>query len=80
MAPGGAELGTPGAADDRADEDVVVAPLSAPCEHPVTANNPVATTAAHRSRGWSRYRHTVSNYATLSGVTELFGFCECCRP
>jgi hypothetical protein len=36
----------PGAADDRADEDVILVPLSAPCEHPVTADNPDATTIA----------------------------------
>jgi hypothetical protein len=49
MAPGGAAVGPLGMPDGRADEEVVVL-LWAPCEHPVTANKPVATTTAPHGR------------------------------
>jgi hypothetical protein len=48
MAPGGAALGPAGMPAGRADEDAGL-PLGAPCEHPVTANKPAATTSVpHR--------------------------------
>jgi hypothetical protein len=53
MAPGGAEFGPRGTADDCADDDVGL-PLWAPCEHPVIPDKPVkpvATTTVPHSRG-----------------------------
>ena len=79
MAPGGAELGPLGMPDGRVDEEAVV-PLWAPCEHPVTVHNPVATTTTPHTRSQSLRQRTISIYATLAAVTERFGFCECCRP
>jgi hypothetical protein len=55
-------------------------PLWAPCEHPVIANKPVATTTMPHSRGQLLRQRTMSIYATLAAVMERFGFCECCRP
>jgi len=52
MASGGAEPGPLGAADERADGDVVL-PLWAPCEQPVIGDKPVkpvATTSVPHSR------------------------------
>ena len=80
MAPGGAELGPLGMSDCRADDDAGPGALCAPCEHPVIASKPAATTAAPHRRDSSPHQRTVPIYATLAAVMESFGFWECCRP
>ena len=79
MAPGGAAVAPRGMPGCRADEEAAV-PLWAPCQQPLTANNPVATTTAPHSGSQSLDQRTMSIYATLAAVMERFGFCECCRP
>ncbi len=83
MASGVGELRPLGVAGDCADDGVVLPPLWAPAEQPVTADKPdkpLTTTSAPHSRSRRPHRRTLSIYATLAAVIERFGFCECCRP
>lgn len=80
MAPGGAELGPRGISDCRADDDAGAAACCVPCEHPMSATTPAATTDATHRRDRLPYQRTVPIYATLAAVIEPFGFWECCRP
>ncbi len=75
-APAGSELET---FDDGTDEDESV-PLTPLCEQPVTADKHAAAATIPHCRVSGRLQRTASIYATLSGVMERFGFCECCRP
>jgi hypothetical protein len=87
MAPGG---NGPGAPDGRADDadgaevGLVALPLWSPDEQPTTTNKTAATTALTDGKWrlflWASEKRTVSIYATLAGVMERLGFCECCRP
>jgi hypothetical protein len=86
MAPGGNDPGAPdGRADDAGDDEaaLVALPLWPPSEQPATTDKPAALTIVTHSRGrlyLSRQKRTVPIYATLTGVMERLGFCECCRP